>query len=76
MEVTARINRQRKTLIIEIPYQRAVPSASGKTIVVATTKGCKTTTLQDSLGRPVVVNATAFVYPEKNRRKNHEPEDE
>lgn len=69
MEVTARINRQRKTLIIEIPYQRAAPSSSGKTIVVATTHGCKTTKVRDSLGRPVVVIASAFVYPEKDTRK-------
>ncbi len=74
MEVTARINRKRKTLVIEIPYHRPTVSGSGKTIVVATTKGCKTTTLQDSLGRPVVVNATAFVYPVKNTLKKPEPE--
>jgi hypothetical protein len=75
MEVTARINRQRKTLIIEIPYQRAVLSGSGKTLVVATTNGCKTTNVRHA-GRPVVVIASAFVYPEKNSRKNPESEDE
>jgi hypothetical protein len=73
MEVTARINRQRKTLVVEIPLRRATPSASGKTLVVATTQGCKTTNVRHR-GRPVVVVASAFVYPEKNPRKNPEPE--
>jgi len=76
MEVTARINRKKRTLIIEIPYHRATVSASGKTIVVATTNGCKTTRVRDSLGRPVVVVANAFVYPEKNTRKNPEQEED
>jgi hypothetical protein len=69
MEVTARINRKKKTLIIEIPYQRPTPSGSGKTLVVATTNGCKTTKVTDSLGRSVVVVASAFVYPERYTRK-------
>ena len=69
MEVTARINRQRKTLIIEIPYQRAAPSSSGKTIVVATTHGGKATNVHHR-GRPVIVIASAFVYPEKNVGKS------
>ena len=44
MEVRAKINRQRKMLIIEVPLQKAAPSKhSGKTLVVATTHGCKTT---------------------------------
>jgi hypothetical protein len=76
MEVTARVNRQRKTLVIEIPIQQAAPSASGKTIVVATTNGCKTTKVRDSLGRPVVVVASAFVYPEKDKGRNSETEEE
>jgi len=71
MEVTARINRPRKTLIIEVPYQQAVPSGSGKTLVVATTNGCNTTNVRHR-GRPVVVVASAFVYPEKPKRKNPE----
>lgn len=63
MEVRAKINRQRKMLIIEIPLQKAAPSKhSGKTLVVATTHGC-TTTEARHLGRQIVVTANAFVYP-------------
>ena len=70
MEMSARINRQKKTLVIEIPLQKATPSKlSGKTLVVATSHGCKTTNIRHA-GRPIVVTANAFVYPTpKPRRK-------
>jgi hypothetical protein len=62
MEVTARINRKKRTLVIEMPLQKPAPSrSSGKTLVVATTHGCKTTEARHSR-RPIVVTANAFVY--------------
>jgi hypothetical protein len=75
MDIVARVNRQKKTLVIEIPYQRATPSGSGKTLVVATTHGGKATNVRHK-GRPVIVIASAFVYPEKKTGKNLESEDE
>jgi hypothetical protein len=77
MEVKARINSQRKTLVIEIPLQKATPSKhSGKTLVVATTHGCKTTEARHS-GRQIVVTANAFVYPKvaaKTREQTEDPD--
>lgn len=47
-------------LIIEIPLQSPRPSASGKTLVVATTGGNKATTATVD-GKPVVVGLNAYI---------------
>jgi hypothetical protein len=79
MEITTKINRQKKTITITLPLQKAMPSkSSGKTLVVATTHGCKTTEARHS-SRPVVITAHAFIYaasgPKKKQQeagRNHE----
>lgn len=49
-----------KELVIRIPLQAPAPSASGKTLIVASTRGnVKTTALVD--GKPVTVGVNAYV---------------
>lgn len=47
-------------LIISIPISPARPSASGKTMVIATTGGFTTTTVEVE-GKPVRINVTATI---------------
>jgi len=47
-------------LIITIPLQTPTPSASGKTLVVASTHGNTTTAVQVN-GRPVIVGLNAYI---------------
>jgi hypothetical protein len=61
-QITAKINRQKRTITITMPLQKAMPSkSSGKTLVVASTHGCVTTKARHS-SRPIVITANAFVY--------------
>jgi hypothetical protein len=77
MEITTKINRQKRTITITMPLQKASPSkSSGKTLVVASTHGCQTTKARHS-GRPIVVTANAFVYATsqlKGKGKKHKVE--
>jgi hypothetical protein len=62
MLVSARIDKHRKSLTIQLPLEKAHPSRStGKTLIVASTHGCQTTEARHS-GRPIVVTANAFIY--------------
>jgi hypothetical protein len=47
-------------LIITIPMQEPTPSASGKTLVIASTHGNMTTTLMVK-GKPVTVGLNAYI---------------
>jgi hypothetical protein len=47
-------------LMISIPISPARPSASGKTMVIATTGGFTTTTVEVE-GKPVRINVTATI---------------
>jgi len=49
-------------LIITLPLQTPTPSASGKTLIVASSRGVKRSTLKLE-GKILCVVATAFVYP-------------
>ena len=49
-------------LTIEIDLQSPRPSASGKTLVVATSGGNMTTTAQVD-GKPVIVGLNAYIKP-------------
>lgn len=64
MPVQVAINKHEKTLTITMPLQSARRSASGKTLVIASTHGSQVTDLK-RLGRPIVVTANAFVYGDK-----------
>jgi hypothetical protein len=50
-------------LVITIPLQEPKLSASGKTMVIASTHGTRRTAAQFD-GKAVCVSANAFVYPE------------
>lgn len=58
MNATIRDNK----LIIEIPLQSPRPSASGKTLVVATTGGNVTSTATVN-GKPVTIGLNAYIKP-------------
>jgi len=57
MEVTIKNN----VMTIEIPMQSPKRSASGKTLVVASSRGNQTTTAQVN-GKPVVVGFNAYIH--------------
>jgi len=57
-----------KTLVIRLPLQEPERSkSSGKTMVIASTHGA-VTTAASYRGRPIVVVANAFFYPEQRGR--------
>jgi hypothetical protein len=58
------IDKGKKTLTIQLPLEKPRVSASGKTLLLATTHGLATGEATYS-GRPIVVAASAFVYPAK-----------
>lgn len=58
MAATAEIKG--KQLIITIDMQTPAPSASGKTLVVASTRGNQATTAQVN-GQPVVIGVNAYI---------------
>lgn len=49
-------------LVITIPMQEPRPSASGKTLVVATTSGNVVSTAQVN-GKPVIIGLNAYIKP-------------
>lgn len=58
MKVTIENNE----LVIRIPMCEPRPSASGKTLVVATTGGNQTTTAMVQ-GKPIVIGLNAYIKP-------------
>ena len=51
---------ENNTLVIRIPMQQPAPSASGKTLVVASTHGnVKTTAMVN--GKPVTIGLNAYI---------------
>jgi hypothetical protein len=57
------VNRDGDMLVIRIPIATATPSASGKTLVVASTRGNQKTGLQIE-GKDLYVGVNAYVYAE------------
>jgi hypothetical protein len=49
-----------KNLILTLPLQDATPSKSGKTLVVATTRGNMTSAASID-GKPVIVDVNAYI---------------
>lgn len=49
-------------LVITIPLQHPTPSTSGKTLVVASSKGNKQTEATVE-GQPVIIGLNAYIYP-------------
>jgi len=56
MQVTIKNN----VLTLEIPMQRPAPSASGKTLVVASSRGNQVTTASVD-GKPITVGFNAYI---------------
>lgn len=54
------VKQENGNLVITIPLQTPTPSASGKTLVVATTGGNKTTDIMIQ-GAPVVIGLNAYI---------------
>jgi hypothetical protein len=62
------VNRDGDVLVIRIPIAQATPSASGKTLVVASTRGNQKTGLQID-GKDLYVGVNAYVYAEPRGAK-------
>ncbi len=56
----AKIDEKAKTLTLVVDLQKPTPSASGKTLVVATTHGNVATDVQID-GKPVTVGVNAYI---------------
>lgn len=54
------IDNQRNELVIRLPLQQPTPSASGKTLVVASTRGNKQTEAVID-GKPVTLGVNAYI---------------
>jgi len=67
-ETSIRLDRKNKTVTIVMPLEKAQPSRStGKTQVIATTGGLKTS--EESYShRPVCFTANVFFFPLKKQR--------
>ena len=57
------VTRDGDTLVIRVPIQKATPSASGKTLVIASTRGNQKSALQID-GKDIYVGVNAYVYAE------------
>ncbi len=57
------VNREGDMLVIRIPIAKATPSASGKTLVVASTRGNQKTSVQID-GKDLYVGVNAYVHAE------------
>ena len=55
-----KIDEQAKTLTLVLDLQEPTPSASGKTLVVATTHGNVPTQVEID-GKPIIIGANAYI---------------
>lgn len=60
----AKVKIDGKKLIVEMELSDPVESASGKTLVVASTRGAFRTDQKIS-GQPLLLNMTAYIKPKK-----------
>lgn len=60
MAMTVEVKNNR--LYIEIDLEKPTPSASGKTLVVASTRGNSVTTAEVD-GKPVTIGLNAYIKP-------------
>ena len=58
--MTATIDPKTNELVLRLPLQKPTPSASGKTLVVASSRGNLTTTATVD-GKPVTVGVNAYI---------------
>jgi hypothetical protein len=64
------VNREGDMLVICIPIKTATPSANGKTLVVASTRGNQKTAVQID-GKDLYPGVNAYVYAEPKGTKSH-----
>jgi hypothetical protein len=57
---TVTIDEKARTLTVVLPLQTPTPSASGKTLVVASTRGNMATTAVID-GKPVIIGVNAYI---------------
>jgi len=62
------VNREGDMLVIRIPIGKPTPSASGKTLVVASTRGNQKTAVQVE-GKDLYLGVNAYVYAEPKGTK-------
>ena len=62
------VTREGDTLVIRIPIQTPTPSASGKTLVVASTRGNQKTAVQID-GKDLYMGLNAYVYAEPKAKR-------
>jgi hypothetical protein len=62
------VNREGDMLVIRIPIKTPTPSASGKTLVVASTRGNQNTAVQID-GKDLYLGVNAYVYAEPKGTK-------
>jgi hypothetical protein len=76
MSVTVELDKKKKIVTIKMPLESPRPSASGKTKLIASTRGVKSSDMS-YLGHPVMVVANAFFYdeqpPARKPKTNAEP---
>ena len=54
------VSIEENVLVVRIPLQSPAPSASGKTLVVASSRGNVTTTAMVN-GKPIVIGLNAYI---------------
>jgi hypothetical protein len=62
------VNREGDTLVIRIAIKALTPSASGKTLMVASTRGNQKTSIQVD-GKDLYLGINAYVYAEPKPQK-------
>jgi hypothetical protein len=71
MSISVDLDKKNKILTIKMPLENPRPSASGKTQLIASTRGVKTAEIS-YLGHPVSVVANAFYYSDRvDKRTSH-----
>ena len=68
MEDDLTVTREGDTLVIRLSIKAPTPSASGKTLVVASTRGNQKTSLQIE-GKDLYLGVNAYVYAEPKGTK-------
>jgi hypothetical protein len=58
--LSCKIDEQRKVLVITVDLQEPTPSASGKTLVIATTHGNQASGVNVN-GKPLIVGVNAYL---------------
>jgi hypothetical protein len=67
-----KVKHDGETLKIYLPLEKPHASKSGKTMLIASTYGVKTTAVEYE-GRKIVVVANAFIYPKEKEKGTEKP---